>query len=82
MAERGRESIEQEMDEVRARLGTTIDQLVHRSSPKTIAKRQVGVVRAYFVDEAGQPRTDHIVKVAGGVVGTIVVLGVIRKIVG
>lgn len=81
MAERGRESIEQEMDEVRARLGSTIDQLVHRSSPKTIAKRQVGVVRGYFVDETGQPRTENIIKAAGGVVGTLVLLGVIRRIV-
>ncbi|MCW2758473.1 MAG: hypothetical protein JWO46_2219 [Nocardioidaceae bacterium] len=78
----GREAIEQEMDETRERLSRTIDQLVHRTSPKTIVGRQVSSVRDHFVDRtSGQPRTDNILKVAGGVVGVIVVLGVIRRIV-
>ena len=82
MAERGRESIEQEMDAARARLVGTVDQLVHRVSPKTIANRQVASVKGYFVDAGGQPRTDNIVKVAGGVVGVIVLMAVVRKVAG
>jgi hypothetical protein len=77
----GRESIEREMEQTRERLAQNIDLLLYRSSPKTIARRQVQAIRGYFVDEQGAPRTDHIVKVVGGAVGVVVVLAVIRKIV-
>ncbi|MCW2844242.1 MAG: hypothetical protein JWN22_2158 [Nocardioides sp.] len=75
-------SLEREIEETRERLAVTIDQLLHRAHPKTIASREVNSVKAHFVDPAtGQPRTDNILKVAGGVVGAIVLLAVIRKIV-
>ncbi|MGI9155757.1 MAG: DUF3618 domain-containing protein [Marmoricola sp.] len=80
-SEGGRESIEQEMNETRERLAGTIDQLVHRASPKTIAARQAQAVKGYFVDASGSPRTDNIVKVVGGVLAGVAVLVVIRKIV-
>ena len=75
-------ALEAEIEATRERLVDTIDQLVYRAHPKTIANRQVSSIKAYFVDaETGQPRTDNILKVAGGVVGTVAVLVVIRKIV-
>ena len=75
-------SLESEIEATRVRLASTIDQLIYRSSPKTIAKREVASFKAHFVDPAtGQPRTDNILKVVGGVVGVVVVFGVIRKIV-
>lgn len=75
-------SLETEIEATRERLAVTIDQLVYRAHPKTIVNRRVSSVKAHFVDaETGQPRTDNILKVAGGVVGAIVVLGLIRKIV-
>lgn len=76
----GRESIEQDMDVTRERLAQTIDQLVHRVSPKTIASRQVQAVKGYFVDPQGSPRTDHILTVAGTVTGVVAVIVVLRKI--
>ena len=75
-------SLESEIEATRVRLASTIDQLIYRSSPKTIAKREVASFKAHFVDPAtGQPRTDNILKVVGGTVGVFVLLGVIRKIV-
>ena len=75
-------SLESEIEATRVRLASTIDQLIYRSSPKTIAKREVASFKAHFVDPAtGQPRTDNILKVVGGAVGVFVLLGVIRKIV-
>jgi hypothetical protein len=65
----------------RERLASTIDQLVYRTSPKTIARREVNQVKGYFVDADGAPRTDNILKVAAGVVGVVVVFGLIRKMV-
>lgn len=73
--------IEREIEEARDRLANTIDQLVYRSSPKTVVGREVAAVKAHYVDANGQPRTDNILKTVGGVVGVIAVFVVIRKIV-
>jgi hypothetical protein len=74
-------SLELEMEATRERLAGTIDQLVYRASPKTIARREITSIKGYFVDlESGQPRTDNILKVAGGVLGVVVLLAVVRKV--
>lgn len=74
--------LEREIEESRERLAGTIDQLLYRSSPKTIVSREIAQVKAHYVDpETGQPRTDNIIKTAGAVVGVIAVFIVIRKIV-
>ncbi len=73
--------IEREIEETRERLAGTIDQLLHRSHPKTILSREVASIKAFYVDAStGEPRTDNILKTVGGVVGAIVLLVVIRKI--
>ena len=74
------DSIEREMEQTRDRLATTIDQLIYRTSPKTIVRREVATVRGYFVDAQGNPRTENILKVAGGVAGFITVIVVIRRV--
>ena len=75
-------SLESEIEATRERLAETIDQLVHRAHPKTIASRQAASIKGHFVDpRTGQPRTDNILKVAGGVVGVVVAFALIRKIV-
>ena len=74
------DSIEREMDQTRERLASTIDQLIYRTSPKTIIRREVATVKGYFVDPEGNPRTENILKVAGGVVGFVTVVVVIRRI--
>lgn len=77
----GRESIEREMEQTRQRLAQNIDRLLYRASPKTIARRQLESIKAYFVDPSGAPRRENIAKVAGGVAGVAVLFVVIRKIV-
>jgi len=73
--------LEREIEETRERLASTIDQLVYRAHPKTIVKREVSSVTGYFVDElTGQPRTNNILKVAGGVVGVAALFVLIRKV--
>jgi hypothetical protein len=81
VGDRNLSSIEGDIEETRERLASTIDQLVYRTSPKTIARREVNQVKGYFVAADGSPRTDNIVKVVGGVVAVVVVFGLIRKIV-
>jgi hypothetical protein len=73
--------LEAEMETTRERLADTIDQLVHRASPKTIARREITSVKGYFVDlETGQPRTTNILKVAGGVLGVVALFAVVRAV--
>jgi hypothetical protein len=75
-------SLESELEQTRERLSKTIDELVYRTSPKTILNRQVSAAKAHFVDPAtGSPRTGNILKVVGGVVGVVATVVVIRKIV-
>jgi hypothetical protein len=81
VGDRNLSAIESDIEMTRERLASTIDQLVYRTSPKTIARREVNQVKGYFIDPDGAPRTDNIIKVVGGVVGVVVVFGLIRKIV-
>lgn len=74
-------SLEREIEATRVRLGSTIDQLIHRASPKTVARREVALVKGYFVDDSGQPRKDNIAKVAGGLAGAVALMVVVRIVV-
>lgn len=80
MAQSSTDALESEIEATRQRLATTIDQLVYRSSPKTIARREANALKAIFVDAQGQPRTDNILKAAGGVVGFVALVVVLRKV--
>lgn len=75
-------ALESEIETTRERLAGNLDQLLHRASPRTIARREVTSVKRYFVEPNGAPRTGHILKVVGGVVGVVVVMVVVRKTVG
>ena len=73
--------LEAQMEATRERLAGTIDQLVYRTSPKTIVRREITSVKGYFVDlQTGQPRTTNILKVAGGVLGVGVLFAAVRKL--
>jgi hypothetical protein len=74
-------SLEREIEETRARLAHTIDQLLYRSHPKTIASREVAALKGFFVDAGtGAPRTDNILKLAGTLVGTVALFVAVRKV--
>ena len=74
-------NLEQDIEQTRDRLASTIDQLVYRASPKTIVRREIAAVKGFFVDPDGGPRTQNIAKFAGGVVGAVALMVVVRKIV-
>ncbi len=81
MGDRNLSSIESDIELTRERLASTIDQLAYRTSPKTIAKREVSQIKAFFVDANGSPRQGNIVKAAVGVAGAVAVFVLIRKVV-
>jgi hypothetical protein len=76
------EQIEADIAATRARLATTVDELVDRAHPKNIAKRQVEQAKAQVFDERGQLRTQKLIAVGGAVVGVVGMLLVIRRLVG
>jgi hypothetical protein len=77
---RAPETIEREMEATRERLAGTIDALLYRSHPKTIAKRELADLKAFFVDPQTGPRTDNIAKVAVGIGGFVGLMLVLRKV--
>jgi uncharacterized protein DUF3618 len=74
------ETLESDIEATRERLAATIDQLAYRASPKTIVRREVNGFKAHFVDAQGNPRTDNILKLAGGVVGFVAFVVVMRTV--
>ena len=80
-ADQSLDSLEREIEQTRERLADTIDQLVYRASPKTIARREVNAVKAFYVAPDGSPRTDNILKTAGVVAGVVAVMVALRTIV-
>lgn len=74
-------ALEREIEQTRERLAHTIDDLLHRAHPKTIVSREVTTIKQFFVDpQSGSPRTDNILKVAGGVLGTVALFVVVRRV--
>ena len=72
MSDNSLSSIESEIDQTRARLAATIDQLMYRSSPKTIADaRWQG--RASSSTPTAR-RIENIAKVVGGIVGAVALM--------
>ena len=78
--ERSNTALEREMEQTRERLAATIDELVERTNPKNVAQRRVAELKAVFVDADGDPRTDNILKVVGGVFGFVGLLVLIRRV--
>jgi len=76
----GPDSIERDIEATRARLAGTIDELAYRASPKTIVSREIASFKAVFVDPQGNPRTDNILKAAGGVLGFVAFVVVVRRL--
>ncbi|MFD1826956.1 MULTISPECIES: DUF3618 domain-containing protein [Mumia] len=70
-----------QIDEVRNRLASNVDQLVDLANPKNVARRRIADVKARFVTPSGEPRLENILPVAGAVVGVLGLIIVIRKIV-
>jgi hypothetical protein len=79
---RSPEQIEADIAATRARLASTVDELVDRAHPRNVAKRQVEQAKAQVFDERGELRTQKLVAVGAAVVGVVGVLVMIRKLVG
>jgi hypothetical protein len=89
---RSRSQIEADLAATRARLSANLEALIGQVHPKTVKQRQVtnlktlvsseiNNVTAGFRNENGDWRIDRLAMIAGSVVGTVVVVVVLRAIV-
>ena len=69
-----------EIEQIRLRLATTVDELVERAHPRSIARRTLHNVKSHFIDEQGSPRFETIVPVVAGTAAVITVFVVIRRL--
>ena len=69
-----------EIEETRLRLANTVDELVERAHPKSIARRSAHNFKARFVDEQGSPRFETIVPVVAGTAAVIAAIVIIRRL--
>jgi hypothetical protein len=74
--------IEADIEATRARLASTVDELVGKAHPKNVARRQVAQAKAQVFDAEGNLRTQKLVAVGGAALGVVGMLLVIRRLVG
>ena len=69
-----------EIEQIRMRLASTVDELVDRAHPRSIAQRSLHNLKSRFVDEQGSPKLETIVPVVAGTAAVIAVFVVIRRL--
>ncbi len=77
MSEASPDQLVDEIEDIRIRLAGTIDELVDRSNPKNVARRQLAKLKGHFVTPEGSVRVENVVPVVAitvAVVGGIVVV--------
>ncbi|TWP37701.1 DUF3618 domain-containing protein [Leekyejoonella antrihumi] len=76
--------VEADLAASRERLAGTIDELAFRAQPKEIAKRQVESAKLRANDMTRTPEGDvdnaKVGKIAGGLGGVLLVLGLLRRV--
>ena len=77
------EAIEAELAATRAHLASTVDELVTRTQPKELARRQAEDVRLRFIDATRTPEGDLRAERVSGVLAAVAVvligLGLLRR---
>ena len=70
----------EEIEQIRMRLATTVDELVDRAHPKSIAQRSLASLKGRFVDPQGSPRFENIVPVVAGAAAIVTAIVVVRRL--
>ncbi len=69
-----------EIEQIRDRLADTVDALIDRAHPRTIARRSLASAKARFIQPDGSPRVEVIAPVAGVVAAVVTVIVVLRRL--
>ncbi|HAS08493.1 MAG TPA: hypothetical protein DCR52_04535 [Actinobacteria bacterium] len=73
------EELEAQITAARERLAESVDSLADAANPLALAESGVAKVKEWFVDPETGLRTDRVAKVAGAVVGFVLLRGIIRR---
>ncbi len=77
------EQLQAEIEQARARLAATVDELAFRAQPAQIVQREQERLRAAFLhatrDEQGELRTERIAAVLAAVAAVSIALGLLRR---
>lgn len=71
-----------DIEQIRDRLAATVDELIDRVSPKSIAGRRKAKIQAHFVAPDGSVRTENVVPIVLYAVGAVAGIAALRKILG
>ncbi|WP_162802905.1 DUF3618 domain-containing protein [Ornithinimicrobium avium] len=75
--------IEADLTATRNRMSRTVDELAYRVSPDTLKANAIASLKGKANDAAfdadGNPRLDRLAVVLGGVAGTAILLGLLRR---
>ncbi len=69
-----------EIEQIRERLADTVDALIDRTNPKTMARRTLVSVKGRFVEPDGSPKFAVIAPIAGGIAAIVVVIALLRRL--
>ncbi|CAB4876941.1 unannotated protein [freshwater metagenome] len=65
--------------QARERLAESVDSLADAANPMALAETGLKAVKDFFIDPETGLRTSRVAKVAGGVVGFLLLRGIIRR---
>jgi hypothetical protein len=69
-----------EIEQIRERLADTVDALIDRTNPKTIARRSLVSVKNRFVEPDGTPRVSAIAPIVGAIAAIVAVIALLRRL--
>ncbi|WP_332644131.1 DUF3618 domain-containing protein [Aeromicrobium sp.] len=80
MAKADSDELVNEIEEIRDRLADTVDALIDRAHPSTIARRGLASIKGRFVEPDGSPKISSIAPVVGGIAATVTAIVVLRRL--
>ena len=69
-----------EIEQIRDRLADTVDALIDRTNPKTIARRTLADVKGRFIEPDGSLKLGVIAPIAGGIAAVIAAIAFLRRL--
>lgn len=69
-----------EIEQIRDRLADTVDALIDRAHPSTIARRSLASVKGRFVEPDGTPKVAALAPVLGGIAAIVAVIAFLRRL--
>lgn len=80
MAKADSDELVNEIEQIRDRLADTVDALIDRSNPKTIARRSLAGIKGRFIEPDGTPKIAVIAPIAGAIAAIIAVIAFLRRL--